>query len=367
MFCTPHDAIGQLNTCPVLEHIKYPASKDPPPQTVPPADRGLSRKASVNTAPATGNTRSMSPNTLPSDSDDPRRATSPAGTRSVKPPNGLLNIANLNGKGKTRHRQDDDNHDSEEGWDSGTAETHGSRERDRTKSPDPGIQQARAKSPAQSSTGGGPGSRAMSPTGDAYGSQAPNIVGISMSAVNSAGGRSSPAVLERSKVSVDGNNRTGSPAPATNGYIRPASRTGNNGGNNGSVGNVAADLIRDLKAKDLELEATKKRMAWMKEALGQASKSGFAYASLEENVEAEVGHNSEVALRFKQFKAQVQVRAVTIPRPFGYNSVDSFTDGNVGASEKNFRTSGGIGSNTSSGSSRGSLLPCQTRCSREWR
>ncbi|KAF5385147.1 hypothetical protein D9615_001363 [Tricholomella constricta] len=304
------------------KHIKYPASKDPPPQAVQPSAQGLQRKPSANATPAqpptvtqlansAPNSRSMSPSTVPSDTEDPRRAMSPAGTRSIKPTNGIAQQPFPNSKGKppTRPRRDDDDAlGTDDGFDGATNESHGTRERERTMSPD---QQARAKSPAQS-VGGGSGSRAVSPNGDVYTvQQQPNMVGVTMSAINGVGGRASPAVMERDRTKTPtdafyaGGNQPGSPAPGVNGFThhRPGSRTGGSG----SVGNVTADLIRDLKAKEVELEGVKRQMAWMKEALAKASKSGFAYADVELGDEREDGgQNVEMAMKFKQFKAQIQ-------------------------------------------------------------
>ncbi|GLB35974.1 putative kelch motif containing protein [Lyophyllum shimeji] len=295
------------------KHIKYPPSKDPPPQTVPSSAQGLQRKPSANATPAQPppvtqlansaiNGRSMSPSAGPSDTEDPRRAMSPAGTRSIKPVNGIVQQPFQNGKGKAPmrpRREDDEGLGTDEG-DVGTSESHGTRER--TMSPD---QQARSKSPAQS----GPGSRAVSPNGDAYvvSQQPASMVGL----MNGAGGRSSPAVMERDRTKTPTDafygsnvNPPGSPAAGANGFghHRPGSRTGG-----GSVGNVTADLIRDLKAKEVELEVVRKQVAWMKEALGKASKAGFASADVELGEGREDGgQNAEMALKFKQFKAQIQ-------------------------------------------------------------
>jgi hypothetical protein len=89
---------------------------------------------------------------------------------------------------------------------------------------------------------------------------------------------------------------------------RPASR-------GGSAGNVTTDLIRDLKAREVELEAMKKQMLWMKQALAKASQSGYIYADRDGN-QVEVnggtkdfseGRKMEMILKFKQFRAQIQV------------------------------------------------------------
>ncbi|KAG5651610.1 hypothetical protein H0H81_008070 [Sphagnurus paluster] len=310
------------------KHIKYPASKDPPPGTVQPSSQGLQRKASSNPAVmqppavtqlanAMPNGRSMSPSTVPSDTEDPRRAMSPNGTRSIKPVNGIPQQPFANGKAKapTRpRREDDDPLGTDDGMDgAATSDSHGTRERERERmvSPDQ-LQRERAKSPAG---GGASGSRAVSPNGDAYGAvqqQQPNLVGVTMNAINGVGGRASPAVMERERAKAQtptdvygGGNTSGSPAPALNGFVhqRAQSRTG--GG--GSVGNATADLIRDLKAKEAELEGAKKQMVWMKEVLAKASKAGFAYADIELNEEHQGSEeNVEMAMKFKQFKAQIQ-------------------------------------------------------------
>ena len=75
--------------------------------------------------------------------------------------------------------------------------------------------------------------------------------------------------------------------------------------------------MRDLKAKDVELDSVKRQVAWMKEALGKAAKAGFAFnvegegggglggvGALEEGVDEK---QAELALKFKQFRAHVQV------------------------------------------------------------
>ncbi|KAG6891899.1 hypothetical protein C0992_002973, partial [Termitomyces sp. T32_za158] len=99
------------------------------------------------------------------------------------------------------------------------------------------------------------------------------------------------------------NNLPGSPAPAINGFghlhHRTSSRTGGS-----SIGNVTAELSRDLRAKEAELDGVKKQVAWMREALGKATKAGFAYADLE--VPEDNDDNVEMVLKFKQFKAQIQ-------------------------------------------------------------
>ena len=136
-------------------------------------------------------------------------------------------------------------------------------------------------------------------------------------------GRASP-VVDRSRTAAGSNaghgNETYFPngpniSPSVNGFARPGSRAGN-----GSVGNVTADLINTIKAKDLELDSVKRQMAWMREALGKATRSGFVQTDREGSPEMGFANNPtpspedsadskyvELALKFKQFKAQVQV------------------------------------------------------------
>ncbi|KAF9015562.1 hypothetical protein BDQ17DRAFT_1341282 [Cyathus striatus] len=279
--------------------------------------------ASIIANPNLVNGRSMSPATVSSDAEDARRAISPASNRSVKAPNGippqsLSSVANMKGKAPMRPRRDDDDFaGTDDGMDAGTTESYS---RERAMSPEQQVQ-ARAKSPAQFSVA----SRTVSPTNgasDTYsnGSQAPNMVGVSMGATGSneraspvVTGRASPALAGRASPAVDraratdiySNQQTGS--PTVNGFQRSTSRAGN-----GSVGNVTADLLKELKAKDTEVEELKKRADWMKSALTKASKAGYLEINLDdnsENVFKDEGDEkyTELALKFKQFKAQVQL------------------------------------------------------------
>ncbi|TFK36888.1 hypothetical protein BDQ12DRAFT_754358 [Crucibulum laeve] len=308
------------------KHIKYPDSKGPPSAVAPGGNPNASRKQSIaaqnGPPPASGtpsiNGRSMSPTVQASDNEEVRRAMSPASQRSIKPTNGIPQQpfpANGKGKAPSRPRRDDDDvGGTDDGFDVGTTESYA---RERTVSPD---QQARAKSPAQFSVA----SRAVSPAnGDAYGSgPPPNMVGVSIA---SATGRASPAVTGRASPALTGraspavdrakaadvyyNQQAGS--PTVNGFPRPASRTGN-----GSVGNVAADLLRDLKVKEAELESVRRQMLWMKETLSKATKTGYVQIDRDGSPEvatnggeedSEDGRYADLALKFKQFKAQMQV------------------------------------------------------------
>ncbi|KAI0275149.1 hypothetical protein BC834DRAFT_965581 [Gloeopeniophorella convolvens] len=94
-------------------------------------------------------------------------------------------------------------------------------------------------------------------------------------------------------------------APPVNGFIA------GHGSKPGSTGNVTADLIRDLKAREAELETLRRRETWMKAALAQASRSGFLYADADADGE---GHDladgtpkmAEMALSLKQLRARIQ-------------------------------------------------------------
>lgn len=254
----------------------------------------------------------MSPSVVPD------RAMSPSGRPSQ--PNGVVqqalsNAAAANGKGKAPmrpKREDEDPNGTDDGFDMVSSESFQS-------------QTARARSPAQMNAT----NRAVSPP--LNGGQAPNMMAVSMG-INGTTGRSSPAVtgrgspmpgraspvVDRSRATPVGEtytNGSNNPSPTLNGFARPPSRTGN-----GSVGNVAADLVKDLKAKDLELDSVKRQMAWMKEALAKATRAGFVHTDREgspeigsvSNEDGTDGKYAELALKFKQFKAQVQVRTLCV-------------------------------------------------------
>jgi hypothetical protein len=239
------------------------------------------------------------------EAEGPRRATSPTPSKG-KTTNGdtYQETYATNGKGKIPvrpRRKDDDLNETDSGLDAPTAESY---IRDRAISPDQVMQaQARTRSPSQ----GGPGSRAVSPNGTDQGP--PSMMGVTMGNFNPPG-RSSPAV-DRSKYPADAfyNPRSGS--PLVNGYVRPPSRTGN-----GSVSNVTADLLKEIKVKDTEMESAKKQMMWMKEALSKATKMGYVYAEREEvdspgaSEGASGSEHAELVFKFKSFKAQIQVRSL---------------------------------------------------------
>ncbi|KAJ3503251.1 hypothetical protein NMY22_g18314 [Coprinellus aureogranulatus] len=356
------------------KHIRYPdpARGPPPPATVPPGSQNSARKPSLSQQNAPGpalqqqlaqasNGRSMSPPL----EDDPRRAISPNGPgarATLMKPNGGIPAqlhrggydASVNGKGKApvRPRRDDDGEVlNEDSFDAATSESFHSSS-NRMTSPEYAQQATgRAKSPAN---------RAISP--EQQGQQYPQQ--SIMGSINGVTGRSSPALaglsaqtgrsspLTTGRASPIGGRaspvvdiRANKPAqppegyyaqqqiasqnqpPISNGYARPGSR---GHGGQGSVGNVAADLIRDLKAKEVEMDSLKRQMTWMKEALGRATKAGFVTAppandrdgsgspaSIDSGFGSGILHGggieeqgeqkyAELAMRFKQFRAQIQ-------------------------------------------------------------
>jgi hypothetical protein len=250
----------------------------------------------------------MSPNNLPgSDSEDPRRAMSPAGSRPIKPTNGLQQTLPSNPKGRPPIRPRREDEGTDEGTDGGPSESF---IRERAMSPDQG--QVRAKSPSLVQIA----SRAVSPAQDGNGTgQQPNMATVVMG-MNGLGARSESPVVDRSKPPADAfyNPAPGSIAPNGFANARPVA---------GSTGNMTADLIRDLKTKEAEMDALKKKDLWMKMALAQAYRSGFVYASLDSAEDEDMAMNvdwdsddpgeqriSDMVLKFKQFKAQLHVRLV---------------------------------------------------------
>lgn len=313
----------------VLEHIKYPEPNKPTsngqeatarrpsvgggghtPQPSPPAQGVLPNGAAQ---------RAMSPTPKQADVEELRRAVSPPGTRPnvvTKPANGIppgagpAVYANVNSKGKAParpRREGDELYGSEEGADGG-AETV----RDRAMSPEA----ERSKSPTGMDNSGIL-ARSMSPQGDMYQPMANGITPANMATIamqrNAAQRNRSPSpIVERAKSSADDYTATGRSSPLVNGigsnHVRP-----------GSTGNVTADLIRDLKLKEAEVEELKKREAWMRATLRNAQNAGFIYAPAEDETmngadersssgdEPDVQGLANVIMRLKQEHSRVQV------------------------------------------------------------
>lgn len=227
----------------------------------------------------------MSPNLGGSDSEDVRRAVSPPGRM-----NGTTqSVYGAAGKVKPATRQDPDSQEPQALRERTLSDAQTSREQ-------PQAMAVRSKSPQ------GPASRAISPSdayvvGDTFAAQPPNIASV----VNgiSVNGRSSPQVA-RQNPPTDA--FYSAPQPTANNHARSTSRVG------GSVSHTNSDAARELRSKDSEIEGLKRQMTWMREALANASRSGYVHKPREEDVEEALSSDtSELALKFKKFRAQMQV------------------------------------------------------------
>ncbi|KAI0361372.1 hypothetical protein OH77DRAFT_1417617 [Trametes cingulata] len=273
------------------KHIKYPDSNKPPPA----AANG--RKSTIGPQPiqkpgvdanVQNAGRPISPNyEHGSDSDDVRRAVSPSGRS--KTPNGI-GQQTMSSKGKGRMRDEEfDGESSPEQTEPAARESAVSPEG------------ARARSPTTTA------SRAVSPSqgvsADVYDPNGPQASLASvMMARNGISGRSPSPVVDRSKGPLDAFHKPGS--PTVNGFMHTKP---------GSTGNLTADLIRDLKDKEAELESLKKKEAWMKAALLKAERSGFIYAESEEELASRADDDdidsrkvTEMVINLKQLKAKIQ-------------------------------------------------------------
>lgn len=215
----------------------------------------------------------------------------------------------MKGKPPVRPRRDgEDLYTSDEGMESATEPIL----RERTASPENG---GRSKSPV-----GAEPIRAMSPQGEAYmngigGVQTPaNMANIAMQR-NALAARSPSPVVDRARSPPDGFYATGRASPTVNGY----GSVHGHGTRPGSTGNVTADLIRDLKTKELEVGALKAREAWMKVALKSAANAGFAYPEQDVQLvdsekqspgsdEPDIKGLVNLIVRLKQDQARIQVR-----------------------------------------------------------
>ena len=252
----------------------------------------------------------MSPNSQSASVEDIRRAISPpVGSRSVKPPNGLLQQAlPINGKPKIpiRGKRDEDVMSTDDGADVATSD---SQHRDRAASPE--QEPKRARSPTQVG-----GSRAVSPAQDPYSGQQPTMATVAMG-MNGGAVRSESPAINRPAPPVSQSNAPPSGSPTStssaNGHANSAPST------SAAVESANAEAVRDLKAKELELESMKKKTVWMKMALAQAYRSGFVY-NADTNEDQDMAMNTEadsedpgeqriadMVVRFKQFKTQMQV------------------------------------------------------------
>ena len=272
------------------EHIKYPNS-----DKVPSANGD--RKPSLTGAQAPGggpsaNGRPISPEQQMSDVEEVRRALSPSNQVRSRTPNGVAqqSLASI-AHGRSRRGPDD----LEGGDSSPEHSTNDVRERART----PDQAQGRAKSPQLYANA----SRATSPAGDG---QEPISIATAMMSRNGLTGRSPSPNIDKVRVDAFYTGKSVSPVPNGSPY-------------KGSTGNVTADLIRDLKQKEAEVEVMKKREAWMRAALSKAARSGFIYEQSEGDVLASADEDdidgqkvAQMIVNFKQLHAKLQVSRLLI-------------------------------------------------------
>jgi hypothetical protein len=270
------------------EHIKYPKSD---PSAVKPGTSSLVRKSSAGvstqqeqqqrppSSTSTNAARAVSPLQQAADPGELRRAVSPQNARIPRPtPNELISQpASVNGKPRRVPGGDDDAEVSTE-----------SAIRERTRSPE----QTRALSPP---------ARGGTPT-----------VSIESLVKTGQHQRSESPLVERE--------RTKSPDAQSYGQQQSSLSSVNgfslvHGSKSGSTGDVSADLIRDLKTRDAELEALRRRQAWMKAALVQACHAGFVYVNAspgdeDRGIPDDQPKIAEAVITLKQLHGSIQVRAI---------------------------------------------------------
>jgi hypothetical protein len=273
------------------EHIKYPKID---PNAVKPGEKTtqLARKSSAGPAShehpprpssATGNATTSNSPQLAADPEELRRTVSPPNTRGQRPsPNGLPSqAASINGKSRRAIGGDDDVESSTE-----------SVIRERALSPD----QVRALSPP---------ARGGTPTGP-----------VSIESVVK------PAQNRRSESPLVERERTKSPDTQNYGQQHPNLASANgltsvHGAKTGSAGSVTTDVIRDVKARDAELETLRRREAWMKAALSQAMHAGFVYVNAnlgdeDRGVTDEQPKIAEAVITLKKLHGRIQVRKLAV-------------------------------------------------------
>lgn len=319
-------AISNLDA--YTEHIKYPEPNKPPPPEAqgtiaarrPSVSTGQSPQPSPpsqHTLPNGAAQRAMSPTSRPPDAEELRRAISPPGTRpgvGGKPMNGIppgVVAADARGKLSMSPLREGDEFDI--GSDEGdyVIPDNDVPVRERAMSPE-----GRSKSPTRQD----PSmlARSLSPSqvqGEAYYATAvsqspPNMASIAMQR-NAQRTRTPSPIVDRTRASESSSQAGRSSPTVMNGYgpghVRP-----------GSTGNVTADLIRDLKIKEAEVELLRKREHWMKAALRKATNAGFSFPDGEMDLsdeavgsdESDVKSLANMIMHLKQEHARVQVRVI---------------------------------------------------------
>ncbi|TFY62846.1 hypothetical protein EVJ58_g3607 [Rhodofomes roseus] len=255
------------------KHIKYPSSDKS--NAITPSNGGATTRKTSITGPQAAPGASVN------------------GSRPISPEQQMSDVEeSLSGIAQVMPRRGNDEMD---GGDSSpehsTTDVH-----ERARTPDQG--QGRAKSP-QLYAGA---SRATSPVGPGDG-QEPISMATAMMSRNGVSGRSPSPNVDRSRAPTDAfySAKAGSPIPNGSPYSK------------GSTGNVTADLIRDLKQKEAEVEAMKKRDVWMRAALSKAARSGFIYDQSEGDILASADEDdidgqkvAQMIVNFKQLHAKLQ-------------------------------------------------------------
>lgn len=221
--------------------------------------------------------RGASPFRQANDPEELRRATSPPNARSQRSgPNGPSPPAAVVGKQRRPNTGDDDGEGSTD-----------SVIRERALSPD----QARARSPP---------SRTTSPA-------VPVTIESLVKTVQPQRSDSPLVERERGKSPDPQNQVSQQPNIASvNGF------THGHGAKPGSTGNVTADLIRDLKIRETEIETLRRREAWMTATLARASRAGFVYVNgnEEQGPTDDQPKVAEAVITLKQLHGRIQVRHI---------------------------------------------------------
>lgn len=271
--------------------------------------------------------RAMSPSSRPQQVvTEDRRAISPSGGRAGnKPQNGsaapgpsLNGVAAATARSMNRDRREGDGAygSSEEGSEN-SAEAARARmtspDNGHSRSPDPPGTLSRSASPQMQTQSDNYQSMTNGLTGTSQQQSQPmNMASLKMQR-DAQRARSPSPIVDRSKPPLENTYvSNGRSSPIVNGYS-PAPRPG-------STGNVTADLIRDLKIKEAELDEMKKREAWMKAALRGATNAGFVYPDADNDMgersptgdEPDVKGLANMIMLLKQEHARIQVSLVQL-------------------------------------------------------
>ena len=150
--------------------------------------------------------------------------------------------------------------------------------------------------------------RALSPPAHAHGG---TPTGPSIENVVKTGQRSESPLVERERTKSPESPNYGqqqSNLTSVNGL------SSNHSTKSGSTSDISTDIIRDLKARDAELETLRRRQAWMKAALVQACHAGFVYVNAspgdeDRGVTNEQPKIAEAVITLKQLHGSIQVRS----------------------------------------------------------